>query len=185
MPPDTPASFFWLILGAAIQLLGFGRWMTPLAARLAPVFLLHFVHSQPTLAGVLWLWLALAIAMGVSLRGIVPIPGLAYLALPVLWGLLGSLPFMVDGLVVALVPGLWATFVVPGGVDRHGIPQCAPKPIWHLGRLRLHPTWRAAVDAARLCDRHLGHRLRDRLVRRPGELVVEPAVRVGCGAAPK
>ena len=183
MPLDTPASCFWLILGAAIQLLGFGRWMTPLAAWLAPVFLLHFVHSQPTLAGVLWLWLALAIAMGVSLRGIVPIPGLAYLALPVLWGLLGSLPFMVDRLVVALVPGLWATFVFP-------VAWTAME--FLNARLNPYGTWGASgytqhgvLPLMQLASVTgiWGIGFSDRLVRRPGELVVEPAVRVGCGAA--
>jgi hypothetical protein len=44
--------------------------MTPLGARLAPVFLLHFTHSLPPLAGLLWVWSALAIALGTTLRGI-------------------------------------------------------------------------------------------------------------------
>jgi len=107
------SAFAWLILGAALQLLGFGRWMTPLAAWLAPVFLLHFAHGVPLPAGFLWIWLALAVAFGISLRGIVPIPGLAYLALPVLWGFLGALPFAVDRLAAPLVPGFWATLVFP------------------------------------------------------------------------
>ena len=47
------ASLSWLLLGAAVQLLGFGRWMTPIAAWLAPVFLLHFAHGVPPLAGCL------------------------------------------------------------------------------------------------------------------------------------
>lgn len=107
------ASFAWLILGAAVQLLGFGRWMTPLAAWLAPVFLLHFAGGVPALAGFLWIWLALAVSLGISLRGIVPIPGPAYLALPVLWGFFGALPFAVDRLAAPLVPGFWATLVFP------------------------------------------------------------------------
>jgi len=52
-------------------------------------------------------------AFGVSLRGIVPIPGLAYLVLPVVWGLFGALPFAVDKLVTALVPGVASTLVLP------------------------------------------------------------------------
>lgn len=103
----------WLVLGAALQLMCFGRWMTPLAAWLAPVFLLHFAHGMAPLAGSLWIWLALAFAFGISLRGIVPIPGLAYLAIPVLWGFLGALPFAVDRLAAPLVPGFWATLVLP------------------------------------------------------------------------
>jgi len=110
---DMASALPWLLLGALIQLLGFGRWMTPIAAWLAPVFVLHFTHTVPPLAGFLWVWLALAAALGVSLRGIVPIPGLAYLALPALWGLSGALPFLVDRLSAPLVPGFWSTLVFP------------------------------------------------------------------------
>jgi hypothetical protein len=59
---NIPAPFLWLFLGAVLQLFGFGRWMTPLAAWLAPVLLLHFAHTMPPVAGMLWIWLALAIA---------------------------------------------------------------------------------------------------------------------------
>lgn len=110
---DSLAVFGWLLLAAGLQLLSFGRWMTPLAPWLAPVFLLHFAHNMPPLAGALWVWLALAIALGISLRGIVPIPGLAYLVLPVAWGLFGAVPFAIDKLVAPLVPGFGATLVLP------------------------------------------------------------------------
>jgi apolipoprotein N-acyltransferase len=106
-------SFLWLLLGAGSQLFAFGRWMTPLAAWLMPVFVLHFAHGMPPVTGGLWIWLALAIAMGISLRGVVPIPGIAYLVLPVFTGLLGSLPFLIDRLVAPLLPGAWATLVFP------------------------------------------------------------------------
>lgn len=46
------ASLSRLLLGAAVQLLGFGRWMTRIAA-----------------------WLALAVGFAIRLRGIVPMPG--------------------------------------------------------------------------------------------------------------
>jgi len=110
---DNSVFFLWLLLGAGLQVLSFGRWMTPLAAWLAPVFILHFAHGMAPVAGMLWTWLALAIALGISLRGIVPIPGLAYLALPIVWGFLGALPFLVDRLVAPLIPGFWATLAFP------------------------------------------------------------------------
>ena len=34
---DLSVPLAWLLLGALVQLLGFGRWMTPLAAWLAPL----------------------------------------------------------------------------------------------------------------------------------------------------
>ncbi|MEJ2107742.1 MAG: nitrilase-related carbon-nitrogen hydrolase [Acidiferrobacteraceae bacterium] len=110
---DILAKALWLLLGSAIQLLGFGRWMTPLAAWLAPVFLLHFAHGLTPAIAMLWIWLSLGVAMGISLRGIVPIPGIAYLVLPITTGLLGALPFLFNGLVAPHVPGFWATLVFP------------------------------------------------------------------------
>jgi len=105
--------FLWLVLGAVLQVFGFGRWITPFAAWLTPVFLLHFAHTMPPITGTLWIWSALGLAMAISLRGVVPIPGLAYLALPVFWGLLGALPFFVDRLVAPLLHGFWVTLVFP------------------------------------------------------------------------
>lgn len=110
---DIFVKFFWLVLGTALQLFGFGRWMTPLAAWLAPVFLLHFAHGLTPVIAMLWVWLGIAVAMGISLRGLVPIPGLAYLVLPIVYGLFGALPYLVDGLVAPLVTGFWSTLVFP------------------------------------------------------------------------
>lgn len=108
-----PAPFAWLIAGAVMQVFGFGRWLTPLATWLMPVFVLHFARVMPPVAGMLWIWLALTVAMGISLRGVVPIPGAAYLVLPATMGFLGSLPFLIDRLVAPLVPGFWETLVFP------------------------------------------------------------------------
>ncbi len=110
---NISSPFLWLLLGGGLQVFGFGRWMTPLAAWLVPVFVLHFAHGMPPVAGMLWIWLAMAIALGISMRGVVPIPGLAYLVLPVVAGFSMSLPFLVDRLVAPLVPGFWATLVFP------------------------------------------------------------------------
>lgn len=108
-----PDPFSWLIAGAVMQVFGFGRRMTPLAAWLMPMFILHFTHAMRPATGMLWVWLALTVAMGISLRGVVPISGVAYLAIPMVTGFLSSLPFFIDRLVAPLVPGFWATLVLP------------------------------------------------------------------------
>ena len=43
----------WLLLGGALQIFGFGKWIVPLAAWLAPVFLLRFTRSASPLMGLL------------------------------------------------------------------------------------------------------------------------------------
>ena len=110
---ELDAAFYWLALGAGLQLFGFGRWMTPVAPWLVPIFLLHFSHNMPMLSGMLLIWLALTIVFGISLRGVVPIPGLAYLVLPVLWGLTAALTFAFAKLVGPLLPGFLATLAFP------------------------------------------------------------------------
>lgn len=103
----------WLMLGTLLQLAGFGRWMTPIAPWLAPVLFLHFAHHLPPPTVMLCIWLAMACALGVSLRGIVPIPGLAFLALPVICGLAGALPYAIDGLLGPQIPSFWGTLIFP------------------------------------------------------------------------
>jgi len=105
--------FYWLALGAGLQLFGFGRWMTPVAPWLVPVFLLHFSHNMPMFSGMLCIWLALTIVFGISLRGVVPIPGLAYLLIPITWGLFAAIPFALDKLLGPLLPGFWTTLAFP------------------------------------------------------------------------
>lgn len=110
---ETATLYYWLALGAGLQLFGFGRWMTPVTTWLVPIFLLHFTQQVPVLAGFLWVWFALAFAFGISMRGVVPITGLAYLVLPVMWGLLNALPYVADKMLVPEIPGFAATLVFP------------------------------------------------------------------------
>jgi apolipoprotein N-acyltransferase len=110
---NISASFIWLLLGGGLQVFGFGRWMTPLAAWLMPVFILHFSHATPPLSGMLWVWLTLTIAVAVGNRGVVPIPSAAYLAVPTAIALSMMLSFLVDRLLAPLVPGFGATLVFP------------------------------------------------------------------------
>ena len=43
-------SFVWLFLGGMLQVFGIGKWIVPLAAWLAPLFLLHFTRAAPPAA---------------------------------------------------------------------------------------------------------------------------------------
>src|SRR5262249_28601346 len=69
---------FWLITGGALLSLAAGRAIIPLAAWLAPAFLLHAAHAAPGWRMLVGVWLIIAVAIGVANRGIVPIPGVRY-----------------------------------------------------------------------------------------------------------
>jgi apolipoprotein N-acyltransferase len=104
---------FWLALGAALSLFNGGKWAIPLAAWLAPVFLLHFARLQSPLAGLLWLWLVLFAAIYWSWRGMIPAPGISGVLISGLIALANVLPFMADRLIAPYLPGFAATLVFP------------------------------------------------------------------------
>ena len=41
---------------------------------LAPLFLLHYAHAVPMWPGLLWLWLAAALALGIANWRVIPVP---------------------------------------------------------------------------------------------------------------
>ncbi len=67
--PDR-LSYLWLVIAAALSLFTGGKWVIPLAAWLAPLFLLRFVRTKPPLPGLLLAWLVrFAVAAIVILQG--------------------------------------------------------------------------------------------------------------------
>lgn len=109
----TASPFAWLLLGGMLQAFGFGRWLVPLAAWLAPVFLLHFTRGALPLEGVLWLWLALSAAISASNREVIPIPGTAFFGVAAAMSLAMALPFLLDRIFAPQLSGLLSTLVFP------------------------------------------------------------------------
>ena len=109
----TASSFAWLFLGDALQVFGFGKWIVPLAAWLAPVFLLHFTRGAQPINGVLWVWLALLVALSASNRNVIPIPGAAFFGVVAIIAATMALPFMADRLLAPQLPGLLSTLMFP------------------------------------------------------------------------
>jgi len=106
-------SFVWLAVGGILRFFDFGRWTIPLAAWLSPVFLIRFVHlNDPTLAAAT-IWLVLALAGFVALRGVIPLPGVAYPIFVALLAGVWTLPYLADRLLFDRLPGLASTLVFP------------------------------------------------------------------------
>lgn len=70
--------FVWLAIGGVFSTLCLGKGTIPLAAWLAPIFLLHFARIRPPFAGLLSICLVLFLAAFVSNRGVIPLSGFAY-----------------------------------------------------------------------------------------------------------
>ena len=106
-------SFIWLAIGGGLRFCDFGRWTIPLASWLAPVFLIHFARLNDPLAATVVIWLVMVLAGYFALRGVIPLPGVAY---PIFIGLLAvlwTLPYLADRLLFNRLPGLASTLVFP------------------------------------------------------------------------
>lgn len=104
------ACFF---LGVLLRAFDVGRKIIPLAAWLSPVFLLHLSHSLPPSIGLPLVWLAIFLGGVYAYRGVIPLPGSAYLILLV--GLSGAwtLPYIADRLLYQQLPGFTSALIFP------------------------------------------------------------------------
>jgi apolipoprotein N-acyltransferase len=111
--PRTARPWVWLATAAALLLLSNGAYSVPLAAWLAPVFLLRFVRIERVRVGLPITYVLLGVAFAFQFRGMVPIPGVGYFIFLVLWGIPLVLPYIVDRLLVRRLTGFTASLVFP------------------------------------------------------------------------
>lgn len=105
----------WLALAAAAVLLLFanGANNIPLAAWLAPLFLLRFVRLQRAWLGLCVAYIVLAAAFAFQFRGMVPVPDAIYYVVMVGYALLMVLPYIADRILTPRLHGALATLVFP------------------------------------------------------------------------
>jgi apolipoprotein N-acyltransferase len=114
MKRETRAAGHSLILGVLFFLFSNGRWMTGVAAWMAPAFLLHFTRGGKAWSRLLLVLVLQFAASCIMLEGIVP-SGIG----PARWAFIGFssllwfLPYAVDRLMWGPNPGLASTLVFP------------------------------------------------------------------------
>ncbi len=106
-------SWISLAIAGALLLFSNGARNVPLAAWFAPLFLLRFVRSQSVKIGLPIAYVLLTAAFAFQFRGMVPIPGVAYLIFLVAWGIPLVLPYIIDRLVAHRLTGFKTTLVFP------------------------------------------------------------------------
>src|SRR5712691_11531228 len=111
--PSDRLSYLWLALAAALYLFTGGQWVIPLAAWLAPLFLLRFVRTQHPLPGLLLAWLVRFAVAAVVLQGVILYPGIVYYPLVLLLTGLTMLPYLADRLMTPRLQGFVAILVFP------------------------------------------------------------------------
>jgi len=109
-------SYLWLALAVGLLPFTIFRWTIPLAAWLAPVFLLRFVRTQPLLRGILLALVANAVVLEFVLRGVMPIPDPFYYPAVFGVGVAITLPYLIDRVVAPRSGGLLGTMVFPAAV---------------------------------------------------------------------
>jgi apolipoprotein N-acyltransferase len=106
-------SWFWLAIAAVLLLFSNGANTIPLAAWLAPVFMLRFVRGQSFKVGLPIAYVLLVAAFAFQFRGMVPIPGVGYYIFLAIWGIPSVLPYIVDRLAAHKLSGLTSSLVFP------------------------------------------------------------------------
>jgi apolipoprotein N-acyltransferase len=106
-------SWVWLGIAAVLLLFANGANNVPLAAWLAPVFMVRFVRGQRLKVGLPVAYLVLVAGFAFQFRGMVPIPGIAYYIFLAIWGIPLVLPYLFDRLIAHRLFGLSASLGFP------------------------------------------------------------------------
>jgi apolipoprotein N-acyltransferase len=106
-------STLWLLAGGSLMVFYSGKWSVPLAGWLALVCLLHFARRARSILALLWVWLALFVAVSVANYGVLQLPDAAFLGIMAGVTATVALPFVADRLLAPRVPGFWSTLVFP------------------------------------------------------------------------
>ncbi len=115
LPSLQDRSFLWLLVAIPLLFLATGLWALPVAAWLAPPFLLRFVRDEPIVRGCGMAALILGGISCVTWYGATewflqaPLPYLVGIAL----GVSTALPYLVDRLLAGRLSGVAATLVFP------------------------------------------------------------------------
>src|SRR5437764_320986 len=110
-----PESWVWLTIALVLLLFANGVNTIPLAAWLAPVFLLRFMRIQSLGIGLPAAYLLLMGGFAFQFRGMVPIPGIAYYVFLMVWAIPLVIPYIIDRLLAHRVSGFMASLVFPTG----------------------------------------------------------------------
>jgi apolipoprotein N-acyltransferase len=108
----------YVCLGVALLTFLFanGRWIVPVAALIAPIFMVRFVRTQRPLWGLGLLFVGLAAVGYVSWWGMVPAPGILYFVIVTAITAGQLAPLVVDRLLSPRFEGLARTLVLPCAV---------------------------------------------------------------------
>ena len=127
-------SYLWLAIGTLLSLVSTGRWPIPLAAWLAPVFVVRFVRTQKVFRGIFLAWLATYLTTVISWWGMVSLPTPMSLIMLAIGTLTVTVPsLLADRLLAPRLKGFAATLVYPLVLTATDFLGAASSPIGSFG----------------------------------------------------
>lgn len=106
-------SYIYLLIGFVFLFFFNGRWILPIAAFIAPLFLIRFLRYQKPFIGFLFIVLAGWISNIFIWKGMMPMSGFFYYFLMFMMSLFTALIFLIDRVYSQKFKGIISTFIFP------------------------------------------------------------------------
>lgn len=109
----THSSYFYFLLGFIFLFFFNGRWILPIAAFIAPIFLIRFLRFHKPIKGLLFLVIAGFVSNIFIWKDMMPISGPIYYILMLMMSIFTALTFIIDRIYSQQLKGIVSTLVFP------------------------------------------------------------------------
>lgn len=106
-------SYVYLLIGFLFLIFSNGRWILPIAAFLAPLFLIRFLRFHKSHIGFMILIFVGSISNIIIWKGMMPMSGLFYYILMFMMSLFTSLTYLIDRICSQKIKGIISSLVFP------------------------------------------------------------------------
>lgn len=107
------SSYFYFLLGFIFLFFSNGRWILPIAAFIAPIFLIRFLRFHKPIKGLLLLVIAGLVSNIFIWKDMMPISGPFYYILMLMMSIFTALTFIIDRIYSQQLKGIVSTLVFP------------------------------------------------------------------------
>ncbi|MBN2616580.1 MAG: hypothetical protein JXR71_12885, partial [Bacteroidales bacterium] len=109
----TQYSFIYLLIGFIFLFFFNGRWILPIAAFVAPIFLIRFLRFQKPINGFLLIVLVGWVSNIFVWKGMLPMSGFFYYLVSFMMSVFTSLTFLIDRIYTQKFKGIVSTLIFP------------------------------------------------------------------------
>jgi apolipoprotein N-acyltransferase len=107
------SSYFYFIVGFVFLFFANGRWILPIAAFIAPIFLIRFLRFHKPLKGFIFLVIAGLISNIFIWQDMLPVSGAFYYILMLMMSIFTCLTYLIDRIYSRRLKGFVSTFLFP------------------------------------------------------------------------